>query len=174
VLWQVDLSPLTIEGDNEVTLRYSGIGNLMYQIVSQYNVPWEGAQPAQGPLDIQVVYDKTQLAVNDTVTVTVTVTLHDPNETSMVLVDLGRPPGFTLRAEDLAELRAAGVIAEYEYTDRQILNYLDPLTPEEPTVFAYRLTADDPIAATVPGSSAHPYYNAEAQTETPEFGIQVN
>ena len=39
----------------------------------------------------------------------------------MVLVDLGRPPGFTLHAENLAALRDAGTIAEYEFTDKRIL-----------------------------------------------------
>jgi len=173
VLWQVDLSELTIEGDNEVTLRYSGLGNLMYQLVASYNLPWEESAPSEGPVSISVEYDKTQLAVNDTVTVTVTVTLHDASQRSMVLVDLGRPPGFTLATDDLAALREAGVIAEYEFTDRQILIYLDPLTPEEPKAFSYRLTADYPIEATVPGSTAAPYYNAEDETETPEFGIEV-
>jgi hypothetical protein len=173
VLWQVDLSELAVEGDNEVTLRYTGIGNLMYQLVASYHLPWEESEPAAGPVSIEVVYDKTQLAVNDTVTVTVTVTLHDASQRGMILVDLGRPPGFSLATEDLAALRAAGTIAEYEFTDRQILVYLDPLTPEVPTVFAYRLTADYPIAATVPGSTAAPYYNAAEETETPEFGIEV-
>jgi len=173
VLWQVDLSELTIEGDNEVTLRYSGLGNLMYQLVASYNLPWEESAPSDGPVSISVEYDRTQLAVNDTVTVTVTVTLHDAGQNGMILVDLGRPPGFTLHTEDLASLRADGTISEYETTDRQILVYLDPLTPEVPKVFTYRLTADYPIEATVPGSTAAPYYNGEDTSETPEFGIEV-
>jgi hypothetical protein len=106
LLWQVDLSELAIEGDNEVTLRYSGLGNLMYQLVASYHLPWAESEPSAGPVSIDVVYDKTQLAVNDTVTVTVTVTLHDASQRGMILVDLGRPPGFTLAAEDLAALRA--------------------------------------------------------------------
>jgi hypothetical protein len=174
VLWQVDLSGLAIEGDNEVELRYAGVGNLMWQLVSSYHVPWEiVGEPAEGPVSIDVAYDRTQLAVNDTVTVTVTVTLHDAAQSGMILVDLGRPPGFTLHTEDLANLRSEGTIAEYETTDRQILIYLDPLTPEVPKVFTYRLTADYPIEATVPGSTAAPYYNGEDASETPEFGIEV-
>ena len=174
VLWQVDLSAYAIEGDNDVTLRYSGLGNLMWQLVGSYHIPWDVAgEPDQGPVTIEVSYDKTQLQVNDTVTVSVSVTLHDATQTGMILVDLGRPPGFTLLTEDLAALRAEGAIAEWEATDRQILVYLDPLTPEEPTVFAYRLVADLPIEATVPGSSAAPYYDAASKSESPEFGIQV-
>ena len=65
------------------------------------------------------------------------------------------------------------MIAEYETTDRQILVYLDPLTPEIPVEFSYRLVADYPIEATVPGSSAAPHYDAASRSETPEFGIEV-
>ena len=174
VLWQVDLTELAVEGDNEVEITYSGIGNLMYQVVATYYLPYELCDaPPQGPVSITVDYDKTTLAVNDTVTVTVSVTNHDPAQTGMILVDLGRPPGFTLHMEDLANLRAAGLIAEYETTDRQILVYLDPLPVEQPAVFQYRLTADYPLEATVPGSSAAPYYNQEASSETEELDIQV-
>ena len=174
VLWQVDLSELAVEGDNEVAIHYSGLGNLMYQVVAVYYLPWSMCEPDRGgPITIEVDYDRTQLAVDDTVTVTVTVTNHDPTQTGMVLVDLGRPPGFTLHAEDLAALRAAGTIAEYEFTDKQILIYLDPLPVEDPVVFAYHLTAQYPLEATVPGSSAAPYYDQDEANETPDFGIEV-
>ena len=174
VLWQVDLTELAIEGDNDIEITYSGLGNLMYQVVATYYLPYDDAgPPAEGPVSITVEYDKTTLAVDDTVTVTVSVTNHDETQTGMILVDLGRPPGFTLHTEDLAALREAGTIAEYESTDRQILIYLDPLPIEQPAVFQYRLTADYPLEATIPGSSAAPYYNQQESSETDELEIQV-
>ncbi len=174
VMWQLDLSPQTVSGDNELELSYEGVGNLMYQVVASYHLPWAAAgEPAQGPVTIEVEYDKTTLAVDDTVTVNVTVTNHDPSLRGMMLVDLGRPPAFHLHTEDLAALREASVISEYEFTDRQILIYLDPLEAGVPLEFSYRLTARYPISATVPGSSAAPYYDAAERSETDEFGIEV-
>ncbi len=174
VLWQVDLSDLAIEGDNAVTLRYEGIGGLMYQIVGGYYLPWEETEPTgNGPLTITVEYDRTELAVNDTVTVTVTVANSDPLLTGSVMVDLGLPPGFTLNVDDLAALRAAGTISEYEFTDRQLLIYLSGVPVEEAVTFQYRLTADYPLEAEAPASQAYPYYNQDERTETPPVDLHV-
>lgn len=175
VLWQVDLSERAVEGENRVEVTYTGIGNLMYQVVSTYYLPWDLTEPdANGPLTIEVEYDKTELAVNDTVTVNVTVTNSDPLLAGMVLIDLGRPPGFTLATEDFEALRAAGTIQEYETTDKQILVYLNSVPVESGVRFAYHLTAEYPLEATVPGSSVAPYYNAEQRSETPDVPIEVN
>ena len=48
----------------------------------------------------------------------------------MALIDLGVPPGFTVLAEDLSRLVEKGVIARYELTGRQIIIYLEDLTPK--------------------------------------------
>ena len=63
-----------------------------------------------------MAYDRTELAVNDTVEVNVKVTLSQGTAKS-ALIDLGVPPGFSVQAEDLAALvaRFNDVPADYAY-----------------------------------------------------------
>ena len=64
---------------NRVDIQVAGDGNLMYQVSGSYYLPWDklaahpDVAPAQEAVTIQVAYDRTQLAVNDTVNVRVTV-----------------------------------------------------------------------------------------------------
>jgi uncharacterized protein YfaS (alpha-2-macroglobulin family) len=110
-------------------------------------------------ITIDVDYDRTALAVNDTVAVDVGVKLNQPGVVKMALIDLGLPPGFTVLAEDLSRLVEQGVIARYELTGRQIIIYLEDFSSESPLRFSYRLRARFPMRAQTPPSSAYDYYN---------------
>jgi uncharacterized protein YfaS (alpha-2-macroglobulin family) len=96
-------------GDNQVEISATGQGNLMYQVAGEYYLPWEvvSAQaPDAQPVTIDVGYDRAQLAVDDTVSVSVTVRLNQPGQADSALIDLGVPPGFAVQAEDLDALVA--------------------------------------------------------------------
>lgn len=175
VMRQADLSALLVPGQEHlVEIAIEGQGNLQYGIVEGHHQPWAEAPPAEGPLSITVEYDRTQLAVDDTVMATVTIANNDLAFADMVMVDLGIPPGFDLMTADLDALRDAGVFRRHEHTERQLLLYFDVVRPERPLTFQYRLVARDPIRAQAPRSRIYSYYNADvgADAEPIEFEVQ--
>jgi hypothetical protein len=159
----------------------------MYQVSGGYYLPWQAlalypelASP-QELVTIDVRYDRSELAVDDTVRVDVTVKLNQPGgRAESALIDLGLPPGFSLQAEDLQALvtrfndTPAGYpnpkIERYELTGRQILVYVTNLSADYPLQFSYRLKARFPLVAQAPSSSVYDYYNpltsGEAQPQT--------
>ena len=149
-------------GRNTVTLEVSGkeTRGLLYQVTTVYYVPWKEA-PAQGPIDIRVTYDRTELAVNETVTARVEVTLWE-GRAQWVIVDLGVPPGFSVLTEDLDALVARTAdaptrVKRYEWTGRQVILYLENLSGT--VELEYRLRARFPMRAWSPASTVYDYYN---------------
>jgi uncharacterized protein YfaS (alpha-2-macroglobulin family) len=150
-------------GTNRVQIELEGGGNLMYQVATRYYLPWDqvAIEPeAEELITISVDYDRTELAVNDTLTVDVGARLNQEGlVVKMALIDLGVPPGFTVLTEDLGRLVEQGVIARYELTGRQIIIYLEDFSSQSPLRFSYRLRARFPMRAQTPPSSAYDYYN---------------
>ncbi len=168
--------------DNQVAIDVAGKGNLMYQVTSSYYLPWDKlalypeAVPAEDLVSIDVAYDRTELSVDDTVAVNVTVSLNTPgSRAEWALIDLGIPPGFSVQAEDLARLVAMSqdrapeseqaTIERYELTGRQILVYIGQLSEGNPLSFSYRLKANFPLVAQTPASNAYDYYNPAVSGE---------
>lgn len=158
-------------GANRVQIDVEGGGNFMYQVATSYYLPWNKVLPVSdsGPegqelIDIDLAYDRTNLAVNDTVTVDVGVRLNQEGVVKMALIDLGVPPGFTVLTEDLSRLVEQGLIARYELTGRQIIIYLENFASGQPLTFSYRLRARFPMEAQTPPSMAYDYYNPGQQT----------
>ncbi len=149
-------------GENRVQIELEGGGNLMYQVTTRYYLPWDQVPMVEMMGDlitIDVGYDRTQLAVNDEVTVDVGVRLNKEGVVKMALIDLGVPPGFTVLTEDLSRLVEQGVVSRYELAGRQIIIYLEDFSSESPLRFSYRLRARFPMRAQTPPSSAYDYYN---------------
>jgi uncharacterized protein YfaS (alpha-2-macroglobulin family) len=161
---------------NVVDIEVSGKGELMYQIAGSYFLPWKDVLSLQGPdyveaLSIEVSYDRTELRVDEMVEVKVEVTLNKPGRAEWALIDLGIPPGFSVRTEDLAALvtRYEDVPEDYEFptierfemTGRQVLVYIGGLSFEHPLSFSYRLQAKFPLVAQTPASTAYDYYNPD-------------
>lgn len=155
----ISLKPHVREGDNEVQIKFAGEGSSLYQITARYYLPWKGRQAEKEPVEIDVRYNKTELAVEDMVTAHVRVKNTTPARMGMVLVDLGVPPGFEVQAGDLAELVGAKVIQKYTLTGRQVIIYLEELKAGQEVTLAYRLKAKFPIKAKTPESTAYEYYN---------------
>jgi uncharacterized protein YfaS (alpha-2-macroglobulin family) len=139
-------------------------------------LPWKDVLSLQGPdyveaLSIEVSYDRTELRVDEMVEVKVEVTLNKPGRAEWALIDLGIPPGFSVRTEDLAALvtRYEDVPEDYEFptierfemTGRQVLVYIGGLSFEHPLSFSYRLQAKFPLVAQTPASTAYDYYNPD-------------
>jgi len=164
-------------GANRVQIELEGGGNLMYQVATRYYLPWDQV-PMVEVMDelitIDLAYDRTELAVNDEVTVDVGVRLNREGVVKMALIDLGVPPGFAVLTEDLSRLVEQGVIARYELTGRQIIVYLEDFSSELPLAFSYRLRARFPMRAQTPPSSAYDYYNPADTTVRAPLEVMVS
>ncbi|MBX2998717.1 MAG: hypothetical protein KF893_09435 [Caldilineaceae bacterium] len=168
-----DIAP----GEQIVDLSVEGERSLQFQINGSYYLPWSAvetdAPERQQAMHIDVIYDRTELAVNDTVNVTAFVELLVPGTAGTVLVDLGLPPGFSPITADLDNLVEQGQIDRYELTGRQILFYLTDVTTGDMHQFNYRLRAHYPIRAQTPSSQAYDYYTPTRQDISPPQRIQV-
>ncbi|MCD6359461.1 MAG: hypothetical protein J7M38_01270, partial [Armatimonadetes bacterium] len=175
VMRLIDCRELVRPGGNKVEIRFSGEGSCLYQIVERHYMPWSAAEgPAQGePLSIAVDYDRTRLAKDDMLNATVTVRNNTPLVTSMIIVDLGVPPGFSVETEDLANLVERGVIQKYRLTGRQIIVYLEELKGRQVVKLSYRLRAKFPIKARTPSSRVYEYYNPDNQATAAPEALEV-
>ncbi len=170
-----DINP----GAHEVQFAVEGQGSLMVQVTARYYRPWREVPAVEGMeeelLDIAVDYDRTSLAVDDTVRVQVTVQLEREGVVDWALVDLGVPPGFTVMPElltarvqrdlDLPMDYPGGRLKKFELTGRQILVYLQNLQGGEPMTFTYHLRVRFPVKAQAPASQAYDYYNPGLRAE---------
>ncbi|MBI4928340.1 MAG: hypothetical protein HY835_11280, partial [Anaerolineae bacterium] len=191
VVQMVSFEDVNVGGENVVEIEASGSGKLMYQVTSAYTLPWERLAEypelvaAQDLVSIDVAYDRTELAVDDTVEVSVQVKLNQPGASAeQAMIDLGLPPGFSLLSEDLDALVTRyndtlpddpqPKIQRYEQTGRQVLVYITNLSADRPLQFSYRLRARFPLRAQAPASSAYDYYDPDVQGEQAPQVLVVN
>jgi len=172
VLRIVDLRAYARKGENTVSIEMTGEGNLYYQVVAVYYVPWREPQVIGSPeISIDVAYDTTNLAVGDTVTATVKVAYLGPGSANMVIIDLGVPPGFTVERADLEQL-VGKLFAKYDIRGRQIILYVEKL--EGQIEFSYRLRAMFPITAKTPRSEVYKYYEPEVRAAAAPILMSVS
>jgi hypothetical protein len=185
VVQQVSFTDRPVHGDNTLRIQVDGEGNLMYQVSTRYYLPWDkvpSPRPEASLMDIAVAYDRTELAVNDVIRVSVNVELKQ-GAARQAIVDLGIPPGFEVLTEDLADLvaRHSDLPADYQgtkfsrfdLTGRQIILYLEGLQAGQPLEFDYRIRARYPIKAQTPPSAAYDYYNPGVSGVSAPAAIQV-
>jgi uncharacterized protein YfaS (alpha-2-macroglobulin family) len=174
VFRQVDLKEYVVEGENRVTLTFSGSGALMYQVSSIHYLPWAGAtDPGDGPIGVDVAYDATTLSTDETVTVDVQMHNRTDANLMMVMLDLGIPPGFSVLTGDLDAEIAAGTFSRYEMTGRQIIVYFEAIAPGT-TTFSYRMRADNPIEAEAPASRIYLYYEPDVESFSEPVALRVH
>ena len=181
LLHLVDLKAYTHTGAHKITLSFSGRGSMQYQIVGRYYVPWARAadKGRREPLSINLAYDRTRLAQDETVTARVRVQNNTAAKAKMVMVDLGIPPGFEASGEDFAELvdmtrgNAGGKVEKYTITARQVILYLDGLNPRQAAEFTFRLRAKFPVRAQTSPARVYEYYNPAAGDRTKPAVLSV-
>lgn len=174
---QVDLSDLTEEGRSQIRLELRGEGQLMYQVVGRYYLPWELVDDlgADETLTIDVAYDRTSLAVDETVEASVTVANVTDARLDMVMLDLGIAPGFEPILGDFDEYIAAeGGVSRVERSGRQLTVYLYGLDAGESMTLTYRLRATLPVEAETPPAAAWLYYDPDVRTEKDGEAFSVN
>ena len=161
VLQVADLRDVVRTGENSIDLALEGEGTYMYQIVGKYYLPWKDLPLSRPKLTIKVSYDRTTLSADDIVKARASIVYGGDKTSSMVIADLGVPPGFTVMTGDFDELRDSGVISRYEQTPRKIIVYISGLAPGAKVEMPYRLKARFPIRAKTPSSAVYEYYNPE-------------
>ena len=177
VVHLVSFTDKAMSGENKLAIDVEGKRSLMYQIISEYYLPWEMVPeptPQEEAVSIQVAYDRTELEVNDVVTAKVQARLKVPGVSRMALLDLGVPPGFTVLTEDLSLLVEREVISRYELAARQVIIYLEDFSSEKPLTFSYRMRAKYPLKAKAPDSQAYDYYTPDRQGTQRPLQITVN
>jgi uncharacterized protein YfaS (alpha-2-macroglobulin family) len=167
VMQLIDLKDHTRKGNNTITIKFEGEGALLYQVVGRYYLPYpkKVLPHREEPMTIKVEYDRTQLASDDIINVTATVTNNRRGKAKMIIVDLGLPPGFTLIPDKLNRLVESEVIEKYSTTGRQIIVYLREAEYAKPIEIKYQLLAKYPLKAKTPKSAVYEYYNPEVRVE---------
>jgi alpha-2-macroglobulin-like protein len=106
-------------------------------------------------LAIEVKYDRTRLAEDETVTGTAKIRNDLDKTAKMVMVDLGIPPGFDLVSEDLQKMvektagAKSGRLEKFSMTATQTILYFDSIAPRDSFEERYRVRAKYPIDAGV-------------------------
>jgi uncharacterized protein YfaS (alpha-2-macroglobulin family) len=174
LMFLVDLANRTKEGKNDVTISIEGKGTPMYEVASRYYIPWKMIRPEKKRdiLSIDVDYDKTTLYKDDIVTCFVEVRNNIVQSANMVIVDVGIPPGFSVKTEDLQKL-VGKKIKKYNLTSRQVILYIDRIDYKKPLKFSYRLQAKFPIEAKTPTSRTYMYYEPEVETVAEPVDIEI-
>ncbi|MEI9947674.1 MAG: MG2 domain-containing protein [Pseudomonadota bacterium] len=174
VMTTVDLGAHAAIGSHDVQLAFNGTGQLSYNLVSSYHLPWATlpAEP-EGPIAISLSYDKASLYVNETVSATAVVKNTTSTVENMVLVTLGVAPGFQVQTADLETYLRQGTLSRYELTGRQLILYLTALAPKASATFSYRLQALMPVKAVDGGAEAHLYYEPSKRAQTAGQAFEV-
>jgi len=176
VLRLIDATSLIKNGANEIVVNFAGRGSVMYQVVDRHYIQWSKLPDQQqpgSPITIDVAYDKTQLAVNDEVTCTVTVENKVRGEFGMVVVDIGVPPGFAPQAETLQQLVAAKTISKFSTTARQVTFYLDKLEQGKALKLAFKMQAMFPMHAVAPQAKVYNYYDPDTNAIAAPVELEV-
>jgi len=158
VMQLIDCNKFLKAGANEVVLDVKGESNLMYQIVGRHFEPWKVEEVAKPTLAVSVDYDRTKLSTAELLRAKATLTNNGKEFASMVMVDLGIPPGFTVDAGDFAEMVAAKKVNKFSVTSRQVILYLSDVKPGESLSFEYSLKPKYPVKAKTPATAVYEYY----------------
>lgn len=173
VMSTVELGSFAVTGNHEVKMGFVGTGKPSYGLISSYYLPWTDVTEPPGPLTVTVDYDKTSLALEETVNATVHVVNNTTTTQRMVLVTVGIPPGFELLTEDLQDDLTAGTISTFELTGKQLTLYLTQVAASGAAQVQYRLRAKMPVTAEDGGATVYPYYEPAAKSTSPSTKLTV-
>ena len=176
VMKQIDLSKFLKADANQIQLRQSPSGELPILLSGVYWLPAPklASVPAHAdPLEINLQYDRTTLAVNDQLNCTVTVKNNTSQVINMAIVDLGIPPGFDVDTTAFETLQQNGQIEKHEVTGNQVILYLRQLSNETPFHFTCAFRAKYPLRVQTPTSAAYEYYQPQNRAESKPVTLQA-
>ena len=153
-----------IEDGATIAVAVEGERTLPFQLVTDYYLPWGTAAVAAGdaPVQVDVRYDRTEIAVNETVDVEAVVEVVRAERNDTLIVAVGVPPGFTPDTAGLERLERNHRIDRYELLGNRIVFYLSGLTSGDRLVLPYALQAHYVVRAQTPSGAAYNYYAPDA------------
>ncbi|MEZ4859783.1 MAG: MG2 domain-containing protein [Caldilineaceae bacterium] len=150
-----------------------------YQLVSEYVLPWTevaaltSTQSLDQPRAIQVAYDRTQLQVNELVTLRATLALTTTQQPSALIAAIGLPPGFTPLQADLDQLARNRNVGAYAVRQNQLLLYLTRLRTKRDYTFTLRLQARTAGLIQTPPTLLYNAYTPTRRSVDPPQTLQI-
>ena len=152
-------------GRYRLCLRSRKAEGMAYQVAVRYHSEAAAEATTSGPgqrgLALKVDYDRTSLATDATVKVRAIVMNNTLAKADMLVVDIGTPPGFAVRAGGLEFLRTVGTIERYSLTARGVIVYLRSLAAREQVTIEYAMAANMPLKAVAPPARVYAYYQPD-------------
>ncbi|MFZ4572748.1 MAG: MG2 domain-containing protein [Phycisphaerales bacterium] len=159
VVQLVDLSKEFAAGARAVRVEDVTKSGCTAQITTRAFVPRPDDTVGEATLAVDVVYDKSELKVGDTLKAKATVRNRAAEAAPMVMVDLPVPAGFAPDLDAFDGLREKGVIARYEATPRSVIVYLTSIPAGGAVRLDYGMRSTMPVEVTTPGAAVWEYYN---------------
>lgn len=160
----VEVSPPLHEGHNKITLTFKGRGEPWYRIVSQYYWPWADRPAPAGPeIELQVDYERPELAPGEKLPCQVRVRNRRPQPTGEVRVDVGVPPGCAV-SEEALQRELPPAVRQFKPDGPRLTFRLKPLSPAEEIRFRFHLQARLPAVVQTPPSRAYEVANPRGET----------
>lgn len=165
VMQQVEVSAKQLAaGEHKLELVETSKTGSTYQVSFRYHLPetqWSGAD--KDALKVDVNYERTELAVNETVNVAARIKNQTDQIAPMLILDLPIPAGFTLVPDDLAKAVVERTIDRFEVTARGATIYHKGLEPGAKLELQCRLRATMAVKVQAEQAHAYEYYNPDRQ-----------
>jgi len=163
----IDLRPY-VDDEFEVTIESTGVGQIAFQLISSYYVPYE---PMILPIDIDVVIDDINVSIGDIINGTVSITYNGTDPLQMILIEMPTPAGFEQMTWDLDTMIEDGDIDNWEIDDGTVLVYITPIDPDSEIELPYTIRADLSATSTIASMVVYDMYQPGLRAETPEITI---
>lgn len=163
------------KGRHTMTIDLDGKTSMLYQVVVRHFMPWNlvTTTEEQGPIDVSLKYDRTELRTGDTLKATASLKYGGEATTYMVIVELGLPPGFELDPTAFETMIEKGVIQKFAASPRCVTVYFGGMEKGKQVEFSYELRAKYPIKAKTPKTTAYEYYTPENRDVAKPVEIEV-
>ncbi|MCJ2556938.1 MAG: hypothetical protein LN415_07530 [Candidatus Thermoplasmatota archaeon] len=172
-LFLVDITA-NLSATTRVDLASYGSGTIFYQLIVRENIPEPSIDPLLPPIELEVILDKTQATVGETITGSVKVTYTgERGMTKMILVELKAPAGMCLKTSEFEGLLQLGVIGMHETSCQRALIYLENVERNTPKEFQFTLDATQPVTVTLQGINAFDMYDPTAIVYSPPVEIII-
>jgi CD109 antigen len=166
----LQIVPVPVDAQIEMTVE--GTGDAIGQLVRRFNEPGTDDTPAAQMLKIDVAYDTTEVAVNDLVTVSVSLEFNPLPELNisgaeMIVLDISVPTGFAPVTDSIdAMIQQMPNIKRYDIAGRKVIFYVEDMKPGQRIAFAFQVRALYPVKAKGVLSTAYSYYQPDIKGET--------